>query len=220
MKDYLLATIAIIGTVSGGVAFAGTIEDAVVEAPVYATAPVANTDWSGVYAGAQLGYGDIGVDNELDRDGDGDVDDDDDKFAFGSSLDGDGAIGGIHAGYLHDLGKYVVGAEIDYDVTGIDLGTTGIAELDSVTRLKLKAGYDAGRTLYYGVFGAAYADATVGGADLSDSGYIIGAGMSYLLTDDWMLGGEVLYHDFGNNFDGAGVSVDATTVQIRASYRF
>lgn len=155
-------------------------------------------DWTGAYAGIQLGYGDVGT--------------------TGGALDGDGAIGGAHVGYNYDFGNYVLGAELDHNISNIDLGAAA-GELDSVTRLKGKVGYDAGRTLYYGVLGAAHAEATVGGAGLSESGYLVGLGADYMLTDNIVLGGDVIYHDFGD-FDGSGVEVDATTVQARLSFKF
>ncbi len=194
----LLATSAILLTAGSTAALAGTLEEPTVEAPVVYDAPATPTlDWTGFYSGAQLGYGDVNA---------------------SGGLDGDGAIGGLHAGYLWDMGNYVVGGELDYDAADIDLGTTG--DLDSVARAKLKVGYDAGQTLYYGILGAAYADADVGGTGLSDTGYVVGAGVDYQVAPQWVVGGEVLYHDFGDDFDNSGVSVDATTVQMRVSYKF
>lgn len=202
MKHTLKSLALLSGLVGAGAAVAGNTDPVILDDTpqvVTQTAPSFGTDWTGGYVGVQLGYGDVDTN--------------------GAGLDGDGAIGGIHAGYRWDFGNYVVGAEIDYDITNIGLGgATG--ELDSVARAKLKAGFDGGQVLYYGTLGAAYADATVGGAGLSDSGYIVGAGVDYQLTNNWVLGGEVLYHDFGSNFDGSGVEIEATTVQARLSYNF
>jgi hypothetical protein len=39
------------------------------------------------------------------------------------------------------------------------------------------------------------------------------------VTDQFSLGGEVLYHEF-DNFSGTGADVDATTVQVRGTFRF
>ncbi len=183
--------------------FAGGPTEPVPE-PVIAPAPVAapvstGGEWGGAYVGAQLGYGDVG--------------------SNGAGLDGDGVLGGIFGGYRYDFGKAVVGGELDYDTTGIDLGATAGNELDSVARLKLMAGADLGRTLVYGTAGYAYAEASVGGASLSDSGWFAGLGADYALTDQWRVGGEVLTHQF-NNFDGSGVDLDVTTVKARVSFAF
>ena len=124
----------------------------------------------------------------------------------------------MHAGYRWDLGQTVVAIEGDYDAASIDLGgTTGT--LDNVARLKLIGGADLGRTFLYATGGVAYADATVGGAGLSDSGYFIGAGMDYAITDSWTMGGEILGHRF-SDFDGSGVDLDVTTVKAKVSFRF
>ena len=37
--------------------------------------------------------------------------------------------------------------------------------------------------------------------------------------EQWTVGGEILEHDF-DDLGGSGISADATTVSLRASYRF
>jgi outer membrane immunogenic protein len=184
-------------------AFAGGPTEPVPE-PVIAPAPVpapVNTggEWGGAYVGAQLGYADVD--------------------SNGGGLDGDGVLGGVHAGYRYDFGTAVVGGELDYDTASIDLGATAGDELESVTRLKLMAGADLGRTLVYGTAGYAYAEATAGGASLSDDGWFAGLGADYALTDQWRVGGEILTHKF-DNFDGSGVDFDVNTVKAKVSFAF
>lgn len=162
-------------------------------APSFAAA----SRWGGGYAGVQLGYGDIA--------------------AQGGPLDGNGPLYGLHAGYRWDLGGAVLGIEGDWDRADIDLGSAGT--LDSVARLKLSGGADLGPALVYATAGAAWAEATVGGAALSDRGWFLGAGMDYAVTDSLSLGGEVLGHRF-SDFDGSGVDIDAATVTARVSLRF
>lgn len=156
-------------------------------------------DWTGAYAGGQLGYGD--VDSST------------------GALEGHGMIGGVHAGYRWDMGSFVAGAELDFDTSNIDLGTTAGDSLDNVLRAKLSGGAKLGNSLLYGTFGAARANASVGGADLTDTGYFLGAGLTYALGSNWTVGGEVLEHRFGD-FDGSGVELDATTVTARVGFRF
>ncbi len=112
------------------------VEPEIVPAPMPVAAPSA--DWSGFYAGAQLGYGDVD--------------------SNGGGLDGNGELGGVHAGYRWDLGTTVLGVEADWDAANVDLGGTA-GELDSVARLKFSAGADLGRTLVYATGGAAQAKA-------------------------------------------------------------
>lgn len=199
MKNYAILTTALL---LGGPAFAGGLGDVAAEPTVVAyEAPVqADTggDWGGAYVGAQLGYGDVD--------------------SNGAGLDGDGTIGGVHAGYRADFGKFVAGAEIDYDVSDIDIGS-GAGTLDNVARLKLMGGLDLGRTLVYATAGAAYAEATVGGASLSDNGQFYGVGLDYAVSDRFTVGGEYLMHKF-DDFDGSGADLDVDTIKAKVSFRF
>jgi opacity protein-like surface antigen len=171
-----------------------TAEPMVEPAPVIVSTP----DWSGFYAGGQLGYGDID--------------------SNGAGLDGNGWLGGIHGGYRWDFGQFVFGTELDYDAMDIDLGGTA-GTLDDVTRVKLVGGADLGSSLLYATTGYAYATASVGPDSLSDDGWFYGGGLAYAINDQWTLGGEVLQHDFGN-FDGSGVDFDALTATARVSFKF
>lgn len=199
MNKKMIALVCALGPV--GPAFAGGINEPAPE-PVVMAAPVAiaapSVDWSGFYAGAALGYGDVG--------------------STGGALDGSGALGGVLAGYRYDFGSVVAGVEADYDASNINL-SGGANSLDNVARLKLMAGYEFGRALVYGTAGAAQANATVGGVGRSDTGYFGGVGMDYAISDRLGVGGEVLKHSF-NNFDGSGVDLDATTVKARVFLQF
>ncbi len=196
MRTLSLAALAAIA--AAPVMAAGPTEPA--PAPVVQPAPApvyspSSGDWGGFYVGGQLGYADIRDD-----------------------ADGDGNTYGLHAGYNWDLGNWVLGTELEYDWADIDVGDAGDS-IDSITRLKLRGGYDLGRTLLYATAGAAHADADVGGASLSDTGYFFGAGVGYQLTDQWTLGGEIMSHEF-DDFDNSGLDIGATTAAVRASFRF
>ncbi len=177
-----------------GAAVAGNVTEPVVEPPVIAPAPVINTsDWTGFYTGLQLGYADMdGVD----------------------PLDGDNTTYGFHAGYDIDLGDWVIGGELDYDKTDVDLG--GAASADSVARLKLKGGYDLGNTLIYATAGAARADTSVG----NETGPFAGVGITYKVTDSYTVGAEVLEHRFSDVGGTPDNDLDATTITLRGSLRF
>ena len=168
----------------------------VIEPPAPAIVPA--SDWSGFYAGAQLGYGDVD--------------------SNGAGLDGNGFLGGIHGGYRWDFGQFVFGTELDYDATDISLAG-GTSSLDDVTRVKLIGGADLGSSLLYATTGAAYATATIGPVARSDDGWFYGAGVTHAINDQWTIGGELLQHNF-DNFDGTGVDLDALTATARVSFRF
>ncbi|MFY0311124.1 outer membrane protein [Leisingera sp. D0M16] len=184
-----------IAAVMGSAAFAGNISEPVVEpVPAPAPVPVANDggDWTGFYLGGQIGQLDADATN-------------------GAS--GDDAAYGIHGGYNYDFGRFVLGGELDYDTTDLDLG--GGASVDSVARAKLKAGYDFGNVLAYVTGGVAEADSSLG----SETGEFYGVGLAYQVTDQWQIGGEVLEHEF-DEFGSSGVGADATSVSLRASFKF
>lgn len=195
MKHLVLAAA---GIALAAPALAGGMDTPVIEPVVTAntTTIVPATDWTGPYVGIQFGYADM--DAEL--------------------FDAYGMIGGAHIGYRFEMGNFVGGAELDYNGSNVD-DSTGTAELDSVTRLKLSAGTDWGSSLLYGLLGVASADATVAGADFSDTGWLAGVGMAQAINDRWVLGGEAIYHRF-DDFDDQGIDVDVTTVELRASMKF
>ena len=196
-KSALAGATALAAVLSAGLAAAGSPEPAPAEPTVPAPAEPAPamTDWTGFYGGAQLGYANV------------------DTNAPG--LGGDGFIGGLTAGYDYDLGDWVIGAGLDYDWT--DIGIGGGNTLESVWRAKLRGGYKIGNGLVYGTGGYAEADVNTLG---SDDGYFIGAGYEHAVMENFTVGGEVLYHEFDDFGGGGGPDVEATTVQVRGTFRF
>ncbi|MBJ6370313.1 outer membrane protein [Sedimentitalea arenosa] len=152
-------------------------------------------DWTGGYVGAGLGYGVVDVSNNVPG--------------------GEDYMFGLHGGYRYDFGDWVVGGELEYDWSDIDVANNTVT-LDNVSRLKLNLGYDFGPGMSYLIVGAAEAY-TSGLGD--DSGYLYGIGAAYQVTEQWIVSGEVLQHDF-DDFNASGLDVEATTVNFRASFRF
>ncbi|WP_373029619.1 outer membrane protein [Sulfitobacter sp.] len=179
-----------------GSVFAGSLSEPVIEPVMMEPVPVINTggDWTGFYTGLQLGYGDA--------DGPG-------------VLDGDNGLYGFHAGYDYDFGQFVLGGELDYDQTNIDLNG-GAATIDSVARAKIKGGYDFGNTLVYATGGYALADTSGGDED----GAFYGIGMSYKVSERYTVGAELLEHRFKDIGGVVGDDLDVTTFTLRGSYRF
>lgn len=189
---------------AAGMATAGGLAEPVATpAPVtVAPAPVQmGNDWTGFYAGGQLGFGKLDSDQILDSD------------------DPSGAIYGVHAGYNYDLGSLVVGGEIDYDATNIEVDSPA-TDVDSVARLKAKLGYDAGLFMPYVTAGVARMETSGTTWDGETDGSFAGLGLSYMATDTLMVGGEVLQHQFEDVADNAGTDIDATTLSLRASFKF
>ena len=152
-------------------------------------------DWTGPYAGFQLGGSDIDVD--------------------GAPLDGDGPSYGVFAGMNAQNGAVVYGAEIDYDVTEYDIGN-GAEEIDSTTRLKGRLGTDLGSGMAYGTAGFVWATSPGLG---DDNGYFVGLGYDTEVSPNVVLGAELLHHEF-DDYNDTGLDVGVTTLKARVSVRF
>ncbi|WP_428515234.1 outer membrane protein [Roseovarius sp.] len=180
-------------------AFAGNltpVQDDVVAPPPPPPAAV-TPNWTGLYGGVQLGY------NNLDS-----------NISGGDET----VIGGLFVGYDYDFGDFVLGSSIDYDFTDAEVSTAPNPQVDleNIFRAKLRAGYKLGNGLIYGTGG--YAKAFTDNLG-DDDGYFVGAGYETMVTDNFSLGGELLYHEF-DNFNGTNADVEPTTVQLRGTFRF
>ncbi len=181
--------------------FAGGVVQPTAPAPYLPPAPAVDTDWTGAYGGLSLEYGtgDLGV------------------------SDFNGPLIGVFGGYRYDLGNYVVGAEIDYVLSDIAIG--GEVTIESIFRAGVEAGADLGRTLVYGTAG--YAQASLEpepgiliavGTDFTPEGYFLGIGADHMISDNLLIGAEVLWHDLGNV--SPNVDLNVTTVAVNLTYRF
>ena len=183
---------------TGSAAFAGGLAEPVM-APAPAPVPVAaapivtSSDWSGFYVGGQAGAGNV----ELDAT---------------TTTDLDLNNYGVQAGYLYDLGSFVVGGEASYNKLDIDT----LGDDNSVTRVGAIAGFDAGRFMPYLAGGYASLDTDALG---QDNGYYYGVGATYAVTDSINVGVEYLKHEF-DDFNDTGTDVTADTTSLKVSYKF
>ncbi len=168
-------------------------------APAAAQTPglVYDADWTGPYAGLQFGRS---------------------IADMSSGDDGTGSAFGLQAGYRNDFGSFVLGGEVQYDWTHLELGD-GQGSVDSLGRLKVDAGYGVGSWLFYGTFGATRAAAEFEGDDYDEWGWLAGFGVDYMVTEPIAIGFEVQHHGFGELGD-TGRDFDATTVEAGITFRF
>lgn len=197
-------------------AFAGGYVAPVVEAPVIVApvTPVApDMNWSGFYLGAQAGK--MNATAKAPAAGT--------ALVAPGDIDYDATTYGLYAGYLHDFGRFVGGAELSWDkvkdfkADGADNSTNG-----SIMRGKLLAGYDAGRMMPYLTVGYANLklDGANGAADQDGDGYLYGLGAKFKATDNVLVGAEVLRHEFKDFNDTDGNDLKATTFGLNVSYQF
>lgn len=183
-------------------AFAGTMQEPIVEPPVMAPAPAApaTANWTGFYGGATLGFGRIGWD------------------APGGTNTTTGGGAALHGGYNMDMGNWVAGAELSV-APGFNQ-TVGNREISWGGAARLRAGPkfgDQGRLWGFGTVGLTHVrhDAVGGGDSRSNNGWVAGVGVSHLMQNDVILTGELLH---GRTRGDGGVR--GTGVALGASFRF
>jgi outer membrane immunogenic protein len=189
--------------------------------PAYDPAPQApmsytsaSYDWSGVYIGLHGGY----LWSDVDYTAEDALDPAD--FSEGS-IDVDGWLAGVQAGYNIQLGSFVLGVEGDLAWTNADgetvndpasppdIQTDVRAEIDWLGTLRGRAGYAMDRFLIYGTGGLAYASTEASVDDLGGEGpeiededsvwgWTVGAGVEAAVTQNITVKAEYLYMDFGD----------------------
>lgn len=184
--------------------------DAIVYEPVPETPIVMSFDWTGAYIGGQVGYGWGNLGYTYSFNGNPDTD-------YDYNHDPSGFISGVYAGYNHQFSNNVIlGA--DADIVWSNLKDSSIApgdifysantKIDWMGSARLRLGYAYDRFMPYIAGGVAFGDlkfdeyrqpsgTVYGSADKSITGWTIGAGAEYAMTDQWILRGEYRYTDFG-----------------------
>jgi len=163
---------------------------------IFATAAIAaDGDWTGFYAGGQVGMTSLDV--------------------TGAPSDLKGTVFGVHVGYMHDFGKVVAGIEADYDKANLDVPAPLTVDADT-TRIKARLGYDFGRALGYGFIASSHISIDSNFGKASDTGTGFGLGVSFKATEHILVTGEIAR----DSYTVFGTDIDADTFTIRASYQF
>ena len=223
---FAVATVGLITTASAadlGPARRGSIKDAPPPPPVTYARPFS---WTGLYVGAQVGYGWGTTDAKS-----GPLSGFDQTYSY----DTNGWVGGGHAGYNWQVQNLVFGIETDIEASSIggngrgSLGLTHDTDISWIgsTRGRLGIAYD--RTLFYGTAGWAYGDMKIdkGFASFSDvrSGWTAGAGVEQAFSDRMTLRLEYRYTDLGSSsFSSTSLNTidnsDVTFHTVRAGVSF
>jgi outer membrane immunogenic protein len=200
--------------------------------------------WTGFYLGGNVGYawGDVDIDS---RDGGFD------ETPGGISYEADGVIAGGQLGYNWQRGSFVIGVEGEVGYLGAEGDKTvvdspdnfGDTEFGAYGVLAARLGYAVDRSLFYVKGGWALASVETDAGDLIDgssnrdatdrtkldetlSGYAIGGGVEYALSQNWTVKAEYLYMNFGDesssNTDGDKFEheIDLHTAKVGVNYKF
>lgn len=233
MKSIFFAAAALVALSSS----AALAADAVATTePAPAPLPVASTyNWSGGYVGVQAGYawGDSTGGDYTKTAGLVDV--------LGA-VDPHGSIGGLHGGYNYQFtNNIVLGAEGDinfadirgsvnplHNGSGVGIpGNSASGEMDWNGSVRVRAGYAIDRFLPYVTGGVAFGrykfTPTYAGTgplpgSKTQTGWTIGAGLEYALSDHLTTRIEYRYTDFGSaKYDIPGFSTFETRVKLKTN---
>jgi outer membrane immunogenic protein len=168
-------------------------------------------NWTGIYIGANTGYGQVNGD-AIETASGGLLN----GLTVTSSGNANGAVAGGQVGYNYQTGVFVSGVEADYqwsgqskaNSVGCGIGCT-VQEKTSLTSfgtLRGRFGIAADRILIYATGGAAYltgsnvttvnvgiASAPLLSVSLSGIGWTAGGGIEAAISDNWSLKAEYLY---------------------------
>lgn len=239
MKKFLLAGAAIAALATG--AQAADLGSARAPIAAVVAAPVFN--WSGVFIGAQIGYGwgntAVSAFNGVTY-----------NPLNSGSYNINGVTGGVHLGYNWQINNIVLGLVTDIEAAGIrGSATAPLGNMDYRTRLnwqgstRARLGVAVDRVHLYATGGLAYAGidyqafnaaAPVGvGSNSTRLGWTLGVGAEYAITPNWVASLEYRYTDFGRrnvnyafpgsavtNIDSAQFKTTTHTVRVGVSYLF
>ena len=194
---------------------------------VYAPPPFT---WTGFYVGVNGGYGWGNFDKN--------------QFVGGGSVFGnpDGGFVGGTVGYNYQIGQFVVGAEGTLDWADISKsnsfadGSTSSAKVDSIGNVLARAGFAVDRVLFFAAGGYAggnvrggFSD-TITGLSYSNSGwqsgYSIGGGVEYAVTNNITVKAEYLFTQLGDRTYFAGTpdvtkaGLNLNTIKTGINYKF
>jgi outer membrane immunogenic protein len=194
--------------------------------PIYkAPGPVAapSHDWSGIYVGAQVGYGWGQSSGTQNADG---------TFfpVVPYTLDPGGALAGGHIGFNYQTGALVIGGEADIEASNLHGDTTISAfgqtyffnvKADALASLRGRVGWAHDRLMLYGTGGVAWGHVTTPPLDTLNgwrTGWTVGAGAEYALPRDWSAMVEYRYTDLGraSSFDSNLNSTDDNKLSFHA----
>jgi outer membrane immunogenic protein len=138
------------------------------------------------------------------------------------SFDPQGVIGGAHAGYDYQFSQWVIGLEGTIDGSSLNKSVVGFPGFTDSINIPIqgailgRVGVAFDRVLIYATGGAAIADVSntynanviapvslfvSGKVSHTRVGWTVGAGFDYAINDNWSVGVQYRYSDFGRFTD-------------------
>jgi opacity protein-like surface antigen len=191
MKSLLTSSAVALLAMTGAALAGGPV--VVVQPPLVVTPSQPAFDWTGAYVGVHGGFG---------------------SFNDGLST-ANTTLYGAHAGYLHDFGSIVAGAEISYTFISQTIWPDSL----SSARLKARVGFDAGRFLPYVTGGVGMLMSDIQGQGMT---FVAGGGAEYAVSDHIRIGGEFIWErrDPFTFSGGATFPLNNYEGTLRLSYAF
>ncbi len=176
----------------------------------YYSAPASGTyyNWSGAYAGVNLGYqwGSVG----------------------GTSTNPSGIAGGLQGGYNWQSGQFVFGGETDLQISAAD-DTFAPYKFSNpwFGTLRGRAGMAMNNILFYATLGLAYGGLKGEAAGLTETkthvGWTAGLGVEVGFTPNWSAKIEYLYSDLSSraySITGGENGMDSSLIRVGVNYHF
>ena len=206
MKSAIYAAATAAMTLAAGAAAAADLPRS--PAPYYSAPAPQTYNWTGPYAGVNVGYqwGDT----------------------TNNATEPSGLQGGLQAGYNWQAGQFVFGAETDIQLSGSD-DTFAPWKFSNpwFGTLRGRAGVALNNILFYGTLGLAYGGVKGEISGLAESkthpGWAVGAGMEVGLTPNWSARAEYLYVDLSDRnytVTGRGNGIESNLIRFGVNYRF
>lgn len=220
MKNNFLLLSILISIFSVKVSYAADVVYTSPEAPAYDEASI----WGGGYIGAQVGYDWAKT-----------------KLSFNNqnaSMNNNGFIGGIYAGYNWEFSNaYILGLEGDINYSDLSKNISVNnqswgSRLEWEGAIRARIGFNYERVLPYLAAGISfagvkdnYSNTTNNYADNNNTrtGYTLGAGIDYSLTNSFIIRAEYRYSDYGkkNIFsNNAESKISVNSVRLGLAYKF
>ena len=206
MKKTILAmTVAAMAAASGAANAADLPRSA---APYNSPGPAPGFNWTGPYAGINVGYDWGSVTNNTTKPS--------------------GLEGGLQAGYNWQSGQFVFGGETDLQITGAD-DTFAPYKFSNpwFGTLRSRGGVALNNILFYATLGLAYGGVKGEISGLTESkthiGWAGGVGMEVGLTPNWSAKVEYLYMDLSNraySITGAKNGLESNMLRFGINYHF